>query len=220
MFKGRKSLADSVYCELIDVSGIAHIPQPEFGITTLPNSIVVHPGDEKVFELQLKSNTNLQSNVTLDSNVSLATNAKLAIAFEPNELHIPPFGISSSLIRVKALDNATNGTYALPILANITFPTFATSDSGLTSKLLSHLQIQELRSYSNIQLVVTPSPPLTNQLSIPTEFYVGIYGILASAIAGWSVPAIAASLNTKRQRGHLDKYISIINENLSITETK
>ena len=41
-------------CSLLDITDAVHIPPPEFILSTIPNSVVLRPGEENKIELQLK----------------------------------------------------------------------------------------------------------------------------------------------------------------------
>lgn len=195
---------DSVFCKLVDVSDVVHIPPPEFSMSALPSSISLLAGQNKPVELQLKSNTNLYSNISLSAD----QNPRIKLTFEPNKLYIPPFGISSSLIHVNALDNATANPYTFPIEANISFP--LSIRNWLTGDMLANPGTEAIAREANFTVLVVPPPTLSEQLNnvwsawgTPISGIVGLIGVILGGIGGWLLKHFKSK---KSEEGIQDKY--------------
>ena len=196
---------DSVFCKLVDVTDIVHIPPPDFGMTTLPSSVSLFAGENKPVELQVKSNTNLPSNISLSTD----QNSTVKLTFEPKKLYISPFGISSSLIHVKALDNATANPYTLPIKANSSFSTAVTN--WLTGDILTNPGTEAIIRAANFNFTVLVRPPPTpsEQLNAvwsawgtPISGIIGLIGVVLGGIGGW----LLKHFKSKKGKGVQDKY--------------
>ncbi len=177
---------DSKFCKLIDVTDLVHVPPPEFVISTLPGSTFLLAGENKTVGLQIKSNTNLLSNILLSSD----QNPSVRLTFEPNKLYIPPFGISSSLIHVKALDNATANPYTLPLKANISFPIAVTN--WFTGDVLTAPGTAAIIKEGNFTISVRPPPTFSEQLNdvwsawgTPLSGIVGLIAAILGVVGGW-----------------------------------
>jgi hypothetical protein len=109
---------DSYLCRLNDITDKVHIPPPEFNLTTSKNSLQLRPWETQNTELQIKSNTKIYSQFHLSTNEPEGINVKLV----PNQTAIPAQGISATQIKITALDNATEGSYTVPIISKISFP--------------------------------------------------------------------------------------------------
>ena len=198
---------DSVFCKLVDVTDVVHIPPPDFSTSTLPNSIVLLAGESKPVELQAKSNTNLQSNISLSTD----QNSNVRLRFEPNKLYVPPFGISSSLIHVNALDNATANPYTLPIKANLSFPIAVTN--WLTRDILTNPGTAAIIREANFTVSVRPPLGLSEQLNevwsawgTPISGIVGLIAAILGGVGGWLLKHFKSKKNRERIR---DKHRNI-----------
>lgn len=145
---------DGRLCRMIDVANRMYVPPPEFSITTIPSSLVLRPGDEKNVELQIKSNTNDRSQVSLLSN-SFFNDIGSRIMF--NEISLAPFGIGTSILNVKAFEDARARPYTLPIVGNISIPSEVngTIPTGIAGAVLR----------TNLAIDVLPPLTLNEQLS-------------------------------------------------------
>lgn len=194
---------DSIFCKLVDVTDVIHIPPPDFILSTLPSSIVLLAGENKTVELQLKSNTNLQTNISLSSN----QNPLVKLTFEPNRLYVPPLGISSSLIHVKALENASAHSYTIPIMANSTFP--MTIKNWLTGDILGPPPgTAAIIREANFTASVRPPPTLSQQLNdIWSAWGSPITGIvtLVVAVLGGLVGWFLKYFGTKKVKKNSEK---------------
>jgi hypothetical protein len=112
-------LSNNKFCYVYDTTNWVHIPPPEFKLSTTPTSTSLRPGETRNIELQVQSMTNLKSNIELyNNNVN-----DLEVSFEPNYLFVPPNGISTTHLKIKALENSDIGPLTVPIYAKIFFVT-------------------------------------------------------------------------------------------------
>ena len=177
---------NNLFCYVYDITNWVHIPAPEFSLTTTPTSTSLRPGENKNIELQIQSETNLKSNVHLySSNVS-----GLEVTFQPNYLFIPPNGISTTHLKIKALENSEIGPLTIPIYAKIFFITEGKLRGGQNFEGDSNTgNITE-----NTNLAIEILEPLTPQEYLNSFFtdwftpltaiYQTISGIIGIAI-GW-----------------------------------
>ena len=174
---------DGKICRKVDSTNWLLSPPPEFSITTLPNTLVMRPGDSRDVRVTIIGDTDNQSKGRLEVNL---TNRTLADAhFLSNETVISTFSNGSSVLRIDAnplrrsedllnetvISTFSNGSSVLridanplrrsedlliPITANISFPTVITSKNGET---FNNNKTESLLEHSNI--VVTVLPPFT-----------------------------------------------------------
>jgi hypothetical protein len=177
---------DSVFCKLVDVTDVVHIPPPDVAIYTMPSSIGLLPAESRTVELQVKSNTDLQSNISLSTD----ENSNVKLSFEPNKLYVPSYGISSALVRVKALDNATANPYTLPIKANLSFPISVAN--WLTPDIFTNLGTKAIIREVNFTASVRPPLSLSEQLNsvwaawgTPISGIVGLIAVILGGVGGW-----------------------------------
>jgi hypothetical protein len=111
------------FCYFQDVSTWVQIPPPKYTITTLPTSAVLRPQEEKEIELSIKSIAIVASVVSLNS----PRIEGLDLSFTPDKLFVAANGTSSSIMKIKVLDNDDAKHYkksqSVPIYATISFPT-------------------------------------------------------------------------------------------------
>jgi hypothetical protein len=194
---------DSHVCHLIDVTDVVHVPPPEFIISTLPNSVSLFPGENKTIELQIKSNTNLDSHILLyPSNQT----DSIKLTFTPREISIPPSGLATSLLHIKASESATVHPYTIPIFAKISFPT--TISNWLSGDILYKPASATINKASNftatIQEPLTPSQQIRNiweSWGLPISGFVALITALGGGgIVGWFLKTL------KSKRSKQDKY--------------
>jgi hypothetical protein len=176
-------------CSLVDITDAVHVPPPEFILSTIPNSVVLRPGEENKIELELKSNT------TVNSNVMFSTEPidGLDSAIIPKEISVSPFGVATSTLYIKALGNAISQPHTLRINANITIPIKVINlVNGKTSG--PSLNIRSITK--NTDFIVTVQPPLTISEQINnfiTNWFnplTGVYSTIATiatGILGWRI---------------------------------
>jgi hypothetical protein len=158
-----------------DVSRWVPIPPPEFSISTSPSSIAIRPGEEKNVELKLLSNTEFESYIDL----STAAIPKIESNIIPNRIAMSSNGESTSVLKVKALENSTAGIVLLPVQTNISIiQPSAEAKSDSTSGLrrpwdfLHFVPSQDISQSTNLTVSVLP------QLT-----FVEKYGNLISIVA-------------------------------------
>lgn len=145
-------MKDGMYCNLIDITDYFPVPPPHFNISTSENSIFLKPGQEKTIELRIESDANFLSTAYL----SPTPTNKIETKITPNILSIPPNGISTSLVNIKDLENATIHPYTLSISSSIYLN--ETLSAGF-KKLQGNMPHAILNSILDITLVV--QEPLT-----------------------------------------------------------
>jgi hypothetical protein len=194
---------DSSVCHLIDVTDVVHVPPPEFIISTLPNSVSLFPGENKTIELQIKSNTNLDSHILLYP-INQTNGIKLTIT--PHEVSVLPSSMATSLLYIKALENATVHPYTVPIFAKISFPT--TISNWLSGDILYKPESAIIDKASNFTVTVqeplTPSQQIKNMWEswgLPITGFIGLITALGGGgIVGWFLKTL------KSKRSKQNKY--------------
>lgn len=188
-------------CHLIDTTSIVHIPPPEFVMSTLPNSVILFPGENKTIELQIKSNTNLNSHVMVYTNQT----EDVMITFTPQDISVLPSGIATSLLQIKASENAKTHPYTIPIYANITFPTTITN--WLSGDIFANPQSAVINKASNFTLTVRQPLTFPEQLKNTWESWGspinGFVGLI-TAIGGGGIVGLVYRKITKRRNEKRD----------------
>jgi len=175
----------NVKYQISDFSNAVRVPPPEFVMSTEPNSVSIRPGEKKAVEVQINAST-----AVFDSHVNLSTNNinGLQTYFTPNELDIPPIGVATSHLNIKALTNSEPNPYTIQIFANISFPIqFSGGESQV--KVIS----EGINEHSNLPITVLE--PLTAQ-----EHFVNFwsaYGDPINLIAGGFAAGFAALVFNK-----------------------
>jgi len=175
--------------DLFDMSDEVHIPPPDFAFTVSPSSVSLRPGEQTEMELQIKN-----TNAKLNSYVVLSTNKSkgIDVSFTPNSTSVPPSGLSTSVINVKAADNAGHHPHTFPITANITFPSQLTN--YLTNEKFNNTGGARLTKHSDVTVTVLPpvsfqeqfNSIITNWFNPLTSTYTTIITII-TGILGWRV---------------------------------
>lgn len=166
-----------------DFTNWVHIPTPEFTISTLPSSTALRPGEEKSVEVQIKSLTDRNSQVLLftDSPEGIGT------SIIPKEISVPGFGIATSVLQLKASENATPQSHILHIIANQTFPPtsfFESRSSGISYLTIPpSLKSENTTRGSDLSLIILP--PLT-----ATERFLSFYSAWISSSVGTTLAGI------------------------------
>ena len=145
-------------CPLSDITQRVYTPAPQFDISTSPSSIEVRPGEEREARLQFKSNANIKSFVQFSVNTTDEFNNALIVNFSTDRFSVPPHGIVTSSLDIKATGNATPGSYMLPIFAHIDLPTESKPRRGIvTGEILYNTVNQQLTNTANLTMTVLPS---------------------------------------------------------------
>ena len=142
------------------MSDEVHIPPPEFTFVVSPSSVSLRPGEDTKLELQIKN-----TNAKLNSKVSLSTNITkdLDIKFIPNITSVPPSGLSTSILHLKARENASDHPYTFPITYNITFPSQLTN--YLTNEKYNNSEGARTVEHSDVTVTVLPRLSLQDQFN-------------------------------------------------------
>jgi hypothetical protein len=171
-----------------DYSNWVRIPPPEFFMTAVPNELTLRPGQEKSIEVQVNSSTTV-----FEPHIILSANQihGLDSYFIANEIDIPPRGIATSDLYVKALDNARPDRNTLQIFANISFPTqFINKES----------QLKTISENSTVNLIL----PVTviESLTFGEQFsaFWNVYGDPISLVGGGFAAGFAALVFNKLQK--------------------
>jgi hypothetical protein len=175
---------------LFDMSGEVHIPPPVFSFIVSPSSISLRPGEEGKMELQIKNN-----NAKLNSDIELTTNnisKELDVKFIPNKISVPPSGLSTSILHLKARENASDHPYTFPITYNITFPSQLINQ--LTKEKYNNSEGARIVEHSDVTVTVLPGLSLQEQFN---DFIIGWFNPLTSTfttlvtiitgIIGWRI---------------------------------
>jgi hypothetical protein len=176
-------------CSLIDITDHVNVPPPQFNITTIPNSVVLRPGEEKDVELIIKNiNTNFASHAFLYSNSTKEMNIK----FIPDQVSIPPLGMTTSLLHIKSLSNTTIHPYTFPIIANMTFPT--KRENYLSNEILNNNKSATIVERSVITATVLEPIPIEQKIdNFLTAWFTPITSAystiitIVSGIVGWQI---------------------------------
>jgi hypothetical protein len=202
-------LQEGHFCGLVDVIGhVFYIPPPDFSISVSPSPVQIKHGEEKTIELRTNSSTIVNPLLSISK---VNPPQGLEISVNPNRTFIPPVGIATSLIKVKANDNAELGPHTIAIYSNISFPiTFnATALSTEFGRKAQQIQMLSPRvsdsksnrsvtqnpdnsalSTHNISSVITPRPSyfsvIVNSYTIDERFkdFWNTYGGVIGLIGG------------------------------------
>jgi hypothetical protein len=68
-------------------------------------------------------------------NKLLYGNKDIGLQFTPNVIPVPPSGVGTSTLYIKATENATAEPHTFPIVANISFPTSIRIEEGRSSTI-------------------------------------------------------------------------------------
>ena len=101
------------------------IPPPKYSLKPINNinynnnQLILYPNDEKDIDIQVTSDSPTSSTFYFGS--KLNEDDRVNVTFSPDFLTLNP--TESSLSHLKIIThNATEGTYTIPLYANITFP--------------------------------------------------------------------------------------------------
>jgi hypothetical protein len=189
-----------MFCTIVDITNWIFIPPPEFVISTLPTSTVLRPGEEANIELQVKSAAKLKSYVFLTADKIDG----VELDFVPSRVYVPPYGTTSSLLHIKASEDAEIRSYTLPISANIIFPTEAklrNSPSDVNNSLFGSIN-------ENLDLAVDVLKPLAFEEKL-NSFYTswftpitGMYAAIFGIIAGFMPWILTKYKRMKKDKGN------------------
>lgn len=141
---------------IVDDTMWQSVPAPKFELTLLPNSLVLNPGEQKIVGLRLTSNSSLPFTAFLHTIETFGIKSMI----RPNVTIITPRIPHLSVLLIRASDNATEGTYVVPIKVTI----FPRMEFGFILPLLSienNLGIKVHRT--------TLDESVTNSLAVSAE---------------------------------------------------
>jgi hypothetical protein len=207
-------------CRLIDTTNWVIIPPPDFDISIKPtSSIVLRPNEERTVQLQIKGNSDLQSEAVLTtttpdgSNTSITPvsgknmnnsdksqgygNDDISLQFTPEKVPVPPSGVGTSTVYIKALENATAKLYTFPITTNISFPTSIMNRGG---EIFNNSRSVNVMESANLTLTVLPPYTFDEQMNnFVTAWITPISGVW-SFIAGVGAVVVPLFLYFYRKR--------------------
>ncbi len=180
-------------CYLLDIGNWIQAPPPEFIITTSPNPVVLRPGEQVAVEVQVKSITNSKSNV----HITAEDKEGVEVNFRSNDAFVPPLGIGTLVIDVKASDKASYHTYTIPVYANFTFPTVAKLRE---SDYMSNQVSTSTLDISNF--IITVRPPLTSDEKF-SGFWTTYGGVISLVWGGIAATVIKILFDKRQERQKL-----------------
>ena len=192
------------FCSIVDITNWIFAPPPEFVITTIPGSTVMRPGDETNIEVQIKSDAKLKSYVYLSSEKTDG----MELNFVPNRIYVPPYGTTTSLLHVKAFENAEIRPYTLPIMAKILFRTegMLRNSTVMTNNTLLGSTRENLDFAIDVLKPFTLEERLTNFYNSWFTPITGMYIVISGIIAAIA-PSILKKYRNKKRKNN-DKNFS------------
>jgi hypothetical protein len=123
-----------------------------------PNPIELRPGDEKTVKIQVNSTTSSEPIVYFRINNQTSD---IKYSFDKDQLHIPPFGMVTTSLKILYSGNTTDRMYVLPIIADIiipyptAFPQYAASNNINPSK---YVAVHSTTTTEQANLIISASP--------------------------------------------------------------
>ena len=152
-------------CGLVDNMGhLVYVPPPDFSISVFPNPLLIKQGEEKTIELRANSDSLVKPLLSFSKPKETEN---LEISISPNITYIPAGGLATSLVKVKADDDAEPGPYNIGIYSNISFPITLDATALLGAGKLSILQ--RLVSASQQPLIPSNILELDSETTIKTQ---------------------------------------------------
>jgi hypothetical protein len=108
-------LINDLYCNIGDFTAWYHIPPPSYNVTVSPSTLNLRPGEQKDIQVNLKLISGISPEVILSTNQINGIETEL----NPDRTTIPPYGLSTSFLHVKALENATAKSYSLNLYTQL-----------------------------------------------------------------------------------------------------
>jgi hypothetical protein len=207
------------FCGLTDFSDTAvPIPPARFNLSPSSNLIEMRQGDERRIELRINSTSIVNPLISLNSSKPKGIEE---VKIEPDKLYLPPAGMVTSILDIKAMNNAEVQPYTIPIYANISFPKIDVgpytlpifSERELTPKI-NLAQISAVNGASNnLSSSIIPRPAYisVNMEKSPTpeeqfKSLWDIYGDPLSLVIGGFVAGFAALVMDKLRKRSKIKY--------------
>ena len=196
--EAKKEKIDSL---LTDFTKWVVIPPIQLTISTLPEFIELHEGEEKTIEMQINSSQGYEPKIDL-SILSKTDNIKV-IFNQNNTLNMPTYGFARTPLTVKAMEDSKIGPYTLILFANSTFPPEQlTEDITKNTSLVPPVSENTLARSDILVTILEPSrwdeeiKDLWNNIGGFASFF---YGILAG-LTPWIYNSII-----KRKKGKNNK---------------
>jgi hypothetical protein len=190
---------------LTDFTKWVAIPPLQLTITTLPSIIELQKGDEKTIEIRVNSSQGYEPRVELSAKSQ--TNSTESSFRQNKTLHIPTYGMATTPLTVRALQDSVAGPYTLLIFANSTFPSEQLIDQlGVANNKPDFVpDISENIIAQSKILVTILEPPAWDEnvknywdnIGGPTSFF---YGIIAGLL-----PWIYNSIKNKKNKDGKNK---------------
>ena len=169
-------LSKERFCYLIDVSTWIHFPPPQYTISTDPSSIALRQGEQTKVELKIKSGANLKSSIFL----STKTTAGIQLDARPNKIYLPPNDSATSVLEIKALNDADARVYTIPLEINISYPTSGRILGSTES--VSNQVSKNITENSNLVIQVLPALTLGDYLRKSAEEFASPIGQIYTTV--------------------------------------
>jgi len=176
------------YNAITDFSDMVFIPPPKFQITTLPNNIMLRPGEEDIVQININT-----SNHIIKPEISFFTENKSDILnsfVRPNKIEIPYSGFAATYLYINILNNASPQLYSLPIYVEVEFPT-QTLSKDLKKEITKNTTI-----YHNLRINILEPFSFEEKF---TNFW-NVYGGVLSLIGGGFIAGISGILIEKLRK--------------------
>jgi hypothetical protein len=176
------------YNAITDFSDMVFIPPPRFQITTLPNNIILRPGEEDIVQININT-----SNRIIKPEISFFTENKSDILnsfVRPNKIEIPYSGFAATYLYINILNNASPQLYSLPIYVKVEFPT-QTLSKDLKKEITKNTTI-----YHNLRINILEPFSFEEKF---TNFW-NVYGGVLSLIGGGFIAGISGILIEKLRK--------------------
>jgi hypothetical protein len=199
-------IKDGRLCSLSDISERVHIPPPDFNMSISPSNAYLRPGEKKIIEFQIKSNTDAKSEVSLSTN---QTDHDIQLLASPKKLSILPYGLATSRLEANVSEHAKSFDHTLLISANISIPTESrVRGSGVSSDIMKNSASANITENSHFTLTILPPLSFGERLN---NFYTttlspisGIWTFLLG-VAGVTAPLIIRAYK-KQNKGKNKKF--------------
>ena len=180
---------------IIDSTDWISIPSPEVILEVLPNPIVVTQGGNSIAELRINSSSSDQLDIDLGRPIVHGTTTDVNITLDSEKLHIPPFGVASTHLRVSVPFGIVTTAYTITIPATIT-PVYSALNlgSGYTAPSSSENGLSPPQSEISKRVQALALAANDETLSKPVVFSVQVMAFveqLNSFVNQWITPLTA-----------------------------
>jgi hypothetical protein len=183
-------IQDGRLCNLLDVTGQASSPPPEFYVLPSINSTTIGPGEVKNIEIEVRSLTNINSTVRLSIDTS---SMPLKTTFNPDELNLVGLGWAATQLTIETdpsvIFKQSSSPYSLPIKATMTFPKYKPEVLiENSSRFVSAGFALKSTSETKFPITVLNFPDyilhVLNSLSSPINIFIGLASLIVGVIGG------------------------------------